>query len=725
MLNNLFKTKTFGKSATSFWANDYDLDYGWDDVDVDVPTRTATENSTLHYLKLNAHRRAIANFVNILTNKNIPVKFNVKGDSYTDGKSVTISSDLKPDKFDSTVGLALHEASHIVLTDFETFVNYKANPTLVDKYLGVVENVDKANSSHQNWAKQRIWDLVKNLTNYVEDKRIDNHVYTTCPGYRDYYRSLYDVYFNDASIDKGLTSNEYTTETIDSYLFRIINITNPNSDLSKLRGLRKISKLLNLNNINRITSTQQAVEIAEGIVEIIIQSIADEMEDEKNGNGKQNAQNGPDDKGEGSGNGQGDGEGEGDEDGEGDDDLEVEFDDSEDGDSGSDSGPSASLNQPLKGKVKVKESEGKGSEKGATLSEANRKKLEKAIQKQKDFLKGETKKKSITNKDDKALEQIAKSGTELVNVAGETIEGVGKVPQTQVVVVKRLTEELMLSENFPLARRDWRTKSLVVDEQTLQKGLALGNMLGKRLQVRSEERDTVYNRQLNGRIDRRLVSALGYDYQNVFYTKEVDKFKKVILHISLDASGSMAGDRWRQAMTTAIALCKAATMVNNLDVQLSVRSTIDGSGWNSNKPYMVIAYDSRTDKFAKVKQLVAALEPNGTTPEGLCFEAIMKHFTESTNDLESYFLNISDGEPNFGNESINYSRDVAVKHTAEMVKRIKQRGIGVLSYFVSDYTPYESSKRVFSAMYGKDAKFIDVNGLVPITKTLNELFLKK
>lgn len=720
MLNNFFKGKTSTKSATSFWANDYDLDYAWDDLDVDVPTRTATETSTLHYLKLNAHRRAISNFVNILTNKNIPVRFTIKGDSYTDGKSVTISSDLKPDKFDSTVGLALHEASHIVLTDFETFVNYKANPTLVEKYMEVVENLDKTNQSHQSWANQRIWELVKNLTNYVEDKRIDNHVYTTCPGYRDYYRSLYDVYFNDASIDKGLLSNEYTTETVDSYLFRIINITNPNSDLSKLRGLSKISKLLNLNNINRITSTQQSVEIAEGIVEIIIQSIADEMEDEKNGNGKSNAESGPQQDGEGSGKGQGESG-----DGDGDDDLEVEFDDSEDGESGSDSGPSASLNQPLKGKIKVKPTDGNGSDKGAKLSEANKKKLEKAIKKQQDFLKGETKKKAITNKDDKALEQIAKSGTELVNVAGETIEGVGKVPQTQVVVVKKLTEELMKSENFPLARTDWRSKELKVDEQTLQNGLSLGTMLGKRLQVRSEERDTVYNRQLNGRIDRRLVSALGYDYQNVFYTKEVDKFKKVILHISLDASGSMAGDRWRKAMTTAIAICKAATMVNNLDVQLSVRSTIDGAGWNNNKPYMVIAYDSRTDKFTKVKQLVAALEPNGTTPEGLCFEAIMKHFVESTNDLESYFLNISDGEPNFGNDSINYSRQVASKHTAEMVKRIKQRGIGVLSYFVSDYTPYESSKKVFSEMYGKDAKFIDVNGLVPITKTLNELFLKK
>ena len=34
MLNNFFKGKTATKSATSFWANDYDLDYGWDDGDV-------------------------------------------------------------------------------------------------------------------------------------------------------------------------------------------------------------------------------------------------------------------------------------------------------------------------------------------------------------------------------------------------------------------------------------------------------------------------------------------------------------------------------------------------------------------------------------------------------------------------------------------------------------------------------------------------------------------
>ena len=40
-----------------------------------------------------------------------------RGDSYTDGKSVTIAGNIKPETFDQTVGLALHEGSHIAYTD--------------------------------------------------------------------------------------------------------------------------------------------------------------------------------------------------------------------------------------------------------------------------------------------------------------------------------------------------------------------------------------------------------------------------------------------------------------------------------------------------------------------------------------------------------------------------------------------------------------------------------
>jgi len=247
----------------------------------------------------------------------------------------------------------------------------------------------------------------------------------------------------------------------------------------------------------------------------------------------------------------------------------------------------------------------------------------------------------------------------------------------------------------------------------------LGTLLGKRLAVRSEERVTDNPRQKSGKIDRRLIAGLGYDYINVFSTKDVDKFKKANLHISLDGSGSMSGSAWNKALTTTIAICKAASMVSNLEVQVTIRGI-----WGR-KPYICQAYDSRVDKFDKVKRLFPALHANGTTPEGLCYEAIMKYFVPTTKDIDSYFLNICDGEPNFSEDGTNYHGEIAVEHTRRMVKKMKEQGINIMAYFVSDYGVNGNSQNRFKRMYGEDSRFIDIENIVPITKTLNELFLQK
>jgi nitric oxide reductase activation protein len=162
-------------------------------------------------------------------------------------------------------------------------------------------------------------------------------------------------------------------------------------------------------------------------------------------------------------------------------------------------------------------------------------------------------------------------------------------------------------------------------------------------------------------------------------------------------------------------------MVSNLEVQVSIRGT-----WGD-KPYICIAYDSRLEKFEKVKRLFPALQANGTTPEGLCYQAIMKHFVESNKDMDSYLLNICDGEPTFSNQQCTYGGENAVLHTKKMVNQIREMGINVMAYFVgSDYGRGESSSQAkFKKMYGSDSRFIDVTQVVPITKTLNELFLKK
>jgi len=54
---------------------------------------------------------------------------------------------------------------------------------------------------------------LKTLINIIEDRRIDNFIYKTAPGYRGYYEALYDKYFNAKIIDKGLKSDEYIDET--------------------------------------------------------------------------------------------------------------------------------------------------------------------------------------------------------------------------------------------------------------------------------------------------------------------------------------------------------------------------------------------------------------------------------------------------------------------------------------------------------------------------------
>ena len=103
---------------SSFW-----LDNGWDNntsiFDEDEPKKKGVD-----LIALASYRRAISNFVSIVTGESdIKVRFTSAGDSYTDGKSVTISSKLDDKLFDSTVGLALHEGSHIKLSDFDFLRN--------------------------------------------------------------------------------------------------------------------------------------------------------------------------------------------------------------------------------------------------------------------------------------------------------------------------------------------------------------------------------------------------------------------------------------------------------------------------------------------------------------------------------------------------------------------------------------------------------------------------
>ena len=148
--------------------------------------------------------RAVSNFVNIVTGESIPVKFNTRDASYTDGKQVVIAGNISDKNFDHTVGLALHEGSHCKLTDFNVLQNlmyqndYFASTDADDN---VTPNkrtqafMDKYNMDF-NDAKWKMETILKDLLNVIEDRRIDMHIFKNAPGYKGYYQAMFDKYFN-------------------------------------------------------------------------------------------------------------------------------------------------------------------------------------------------------------------------------------------------------------------------------------------------------------------------------------------------------------------------------------------------------------------------------------------------------------------------------------------------------------------------------------------------
>ena len=688
---------------SSFWLDDqFDRHTSIFDDEEDVKPKT-------DLIALSSYRRAIANFVRIVTEKDIPVTFKSAGDSYTDGKKVVISAKMDDKSFDPSVGLALHEGSHVVHSDFNWLRDLENNTPQELFHLGETKG----------YSRNDILNQVKGLLNYVEDRRIDNIIFTTSPGYKGYYHSMYDKYFHSKIIDAALDSDEHTEENMESYMFRIINLTNKNTNLSALKGLRKIWNTIDLKNISRLKSTGDSFEVATEILHIILNNLQDaEVKVDEEGNESYEPAQ---DSGQGS-----------DKSGSGSSDEPISDEDFQDLLDSLESGEMKSQPKPEPKVEKVQETP---TDKNL-LSPHQKKQLENAIKKQKDFMNGKTSKKNVTKKELQDLETIESSGMSYVEVGDGLKTWDGRKMNTKCIVVREFTKALVDSGTISMVskwkgdRYDDNVES-GYEKDYITEGIRLGTVLGRKLQVRGESRETKWTRLDSGRIDKRLVAELGFGNDRVFSNSFVEEYSDAFLHISIDASGSMGGSKWTNTMKSVVAMCKAIDMINNVDVVVSFRTTQTSSNGrtrrgDTTKPLILIAYDSRKDSFIKVKTLFKYLTVAGTTPEGLCYEAIMNDIVPTTNDRDSYFLNFSDGMPMFGNNEVDYHGDVALQHTKKMVKNIRSRGIKVLSYFVSDSSyGMDRESKSFKTMYGKDAEYIDVTSVMSISKTMNKKFLQK
>jgi len=648
-------------------------------IDDDKPVKKGKD-----LIGLAGHKRAISNFVRIVSGQNIPVKFMTRGDSYTDGKSVTIGSSINEKNFDHVVGLALHEGSHIAYSDFNAFRDARQ--------LTKVRNFEMTSERSE---------FFRGMINYIEDRRVDSLVFKSSPGYKGYYHSLYEKYFNGKKVAKGLGSTMYRELDFESYMFRIINFTNGGTELNALPRLADIYRLIDMKNILRLKSTDDAIELAKSVSEIIF-GLIDESEGK--GEGQNQNQNGQDEENT-------DSEGSPSED---------NNDSSSDGEESSDDGSQTSDSAPSNSDEESEESEGE------ELSERQQKQIKKMFEDQKEMLDGKTKKTKLTKKDQSVVSALSNSNTEMVDTGNTEIGSV------KTVVIPSLTAELIESKAFPFFRSldsnsyeytaSWGGGKQMIE--AIANGFRLGAILGKKLKVRGEEKDLIFTRQNTGKINKRLISELGFGNDSVFSQIQKESFNKANLHISIDGSGSMNGEKFQKAVTSAVAMCKAADMAGNIHVVVDVRYT-----FNDN-PVVVVIYNSKKDKLTKIKSLWKTLRVSGTTPESLCYEAIMKKFLGCVNGEDNYFINYSDGSPWFSagsrnNREVYYGGDRAVRHARKMVKMMKNNGMKIMSYFISGGYMSDSERDTFTRMYGKDASFIDPTNMMNVAKSMNQKFLEK
>ena len=644
----------YTNGASSFWLGDLDNDTFKD------------KNNRLDYTKLASIQRAIANFVNIVTGMQIPVEFQRFDTSYTDGKTVVIGTKLDGKNFDSEVGLALHEGSHIAHTDFQLLQNFGANVRMH----GVDPNFDLTVDQEE---------IIKSLLNWVEDRRIDYIIYTKAPGYRMYYESMYDKYFNDRVIDKALVSGIKNKETIEDYFFHIINFTNPNRNLNQLELLKEIWNIVDLKNISRLKSTNDSLDVACNIFKKLKAHLNIDNQQTNNSDvGDCDTTNSNTQPGQSGGESANDTLT--------DDDIQdlVDNADTEIGDI--DNVDIKNINDDIQ------------------LTDRQQKILDNALERQKDFLGGNPKRSGRLSKQQANMMSVFKeAGTETVPV------DLG-IEIVDTIIINKLTRNIVneLPEIFSSGQ----------EEDHIFEGIRLGKILGRKLKARNESRTLKHTRLVTGKIDRRLISQLGYNNTNVFHRIVTDRYKDYFIHISIDASGSMYGTKFKNALTSAIAIAQAASMTTGIRVQISTRGTSYIGGNRTEKATTVMAYDSAVDKMVKIKRMFKYLTTYGCTPEGVAFKSIEKKLAVNNRGVESIFINYSDGYPTHCGKGNSDPQT----YTKNIIKRFRESGMGIISYFIA---PGSKDLTTFKYMYGSDAVNIDPKNMLQVANTMNTKFLEK
>jgi hypothetical protein len=262
--------------------------------------------------------------------------------------------------------------------------------------------------------------------------------------------------------------------------------------------------------------------------------------------------------------------------------------------------------------------------------------------------------------------------------------------------------------------------------QCFDEGINKGKRLLKNLQIRNESTTLESHRLKKGKIDTRRVYASDFT-EDIFKRIDRSSYKPVSVHLSIDGSGSMRGEKWRSTLINSVALGYVSLNVDNIDLVITIRTSGDLEGKHKHVPLLIFCFDSKVNKLHDLRR-ITYYRLMGSTPEGLCLDALNKFIAPSSYYLDSYLINMSDGMPNYRSvDSQEYVGDASYNHTAKVVNKIKKKNVKVLSYFISrNKNTYKTeTSECFRQMYGRDARFVDVDNINQVTKTLNKLFLSE
>lgn len=672
----------------------------WSDHVTHRDEDSGLEGTMLKAIKLRGYQNAITNFVKILTNKEIPVVY-AGTDSYTDGTKVVLAGDLCDKKFDVAAGLALHEASHIKHTSWDTL------QTLLNQ-----EESEKYKNSDLR--------AIKGWLNWVEDRRIDNLVFKSSPGYKGYYHSMYDHYFRSKETTLLLTSQDYREPTYRNYEAHIINMMNPAFNANALPGLNEIVKIIDINNIDRLKSTDDALEVAYLIYDKIMENVIKEKDNKKPEQEEEDDQqstnpiNGEEQESETNEEQESETN---EEQGEEDDQQEGEDEETDD----------------KVGRTELDEfGKGQGNvPKQLTLTQKD--KVARKLRDTRALIAGEVDKKILKNKQAKMVATVTNSGVDIASTVDgahdcmiyrldKEAHNVEKMISLSVEIerISNLTDRyeksnIKLMDEAVRERQEvlnmlppayyWSAKFLGNNAQTrinkwITPGVQLGAILGKKLLVRRDNRSLEHNRLRSGKIDAKRIAHAGYGVESIFNQINIESNRNAVIHLTLDASGSMSGSRWNNSIKLAASLIKAVSMVDGLELQISTRDSANFG--NTHLPVLTMLYDSKINKPHQGYRVLSITDACSLTPEGICLEALIdkKLLTPSSANVDSYLINVCDGDPYYDNGRGNYyNRQLAIDHTRKQVKRINtELGIKHAGFFMGDEL-CDSYNR-FKQMYG-------------------------